>query len=381
MTSEAHGKRPDTYNAAQRGRPTMADVAAHVGVSKALVSIVFRGAPGASAETRQKVLDGAAELGYRPDGFAQGLRRHRSKQLGVLFTVRAPFESELVERIYPAAQALGYRVVLGAMTSGRTEDAAIEELISYRCEALILIAPQADIQRLDVLAGQLPIVELGRRVTTTGVDVVRSDDADGVTQAVEHLVELGHRAIVHVDGGTNPGAAERRQGYHDAMDRHGLAEEIRVLPGDYSEESGAQAAAELLRGDRLPTAIVAGNDQSALGLLDTLLRAGIRIPDDISLVGYDDTRFARLPFVNLTSVRQDAEQMAELAVKAAVARLESTLVDAKEVALTPTLVVRGTTGPPPTTARHPPRPSATTAPSIPSFSVPVPTTTPEEQSR
>src|SRR5262245_59455311 len=119
-------------------RPTMADVARHVGVSRALVSIVFRGVEGASDATRQRVLAAAAELGYRPDSLAQGLRRNRSRSLGVLFSLRRPFEVELVERMYPVAQKLGYQLLLGPFTPGRGQDAVIDELLGYRCGGLIV---------------------------------------------------------------------------------------------------------------------------------------------------------------------------------------------------------------------------------------------------
>jgi len=120
-------------------RPTMADVARHVGVSRALVSIVFRGVEGASEATRQRVLDAAAELGYRPDSLAQGLRRSRTRNLGVLFSLRRPFEVELVEHMYPAVQKLGYHLLLGAFTPARGQDAVIDELLGHRCEGLVVV--------------------------------------------------------------------------------------------------------------------------------------------------------------------------------------------------------------------------------------------------
>ena len=148
----------------------------------------------------------------------------------------------------------------------------------------------------------MPIVEIGRKVNNPAIDVVRDDGARGVREAISHLISLGHRDIVHVDGGALPAAPERRYGYQTAMRKHNLHEKIRILPGDYTEESGVRAAQKLLAEDSLPTAVIAANDESALGLIETLIRAGVDIPSDVSVIGYDDSRLARLPFLNLTTV-------------------------------------------------------------------------------
>lgn len=321
----------------------MADVAQLAGVSRTLVSTIFRDIPGASAKTRERVMSAAEELGYRPDAAAQMLRRNRSGNLGVLFTSRHAFDLEFIEDIYPAAERHGYHLVLGAMTSTRDEYQAVEELLGYHCEALILLGPDLDAEQLNRIAQRVPVVEIARFVDGANVDVIRTDDESGVAQVVEYLVELGHRKILHVDGGRMPSAKDRRSGYETAMRKHGLEEHIRVIGGDYTEESGALAAAEILAEDDRPTAVVAGNDRCALGLLDSLRQAGLDVPADISVVGYDDSRLARLSFVDLTSVRQDVRQMAELAVKAAVERLDGGRKEVQQFVLPPSLAVRSTT--------------------------------------
>jgi len=323
----------------------MRDVAARVGVSQALVSLVFRNARGASSETRERVFRAAAELGYRPDAAAQVLRRSRSRHIGVLFTMRQPFDIDLVEAIYPAADRRGYHVVLGALGPGRDERAAVEELLAYRCEGMILFGPTTQVTDL-ADAVQIPLVAIARRETGDGVDVVRIADERGARLAVDHLVSLGHRAIVHVDGGKQPGSAYRSRGYRQAMRRHGLEAEIRILPGDHTEESGARAARQLMAEEWLPSAIFASNDRCAHGVLGTLLRAGVNIPGDVSMVGFDDSGVARLSFIDLTSVRQDVNRMAEYAVKAIIERLDLGRTASRDIVLDPTLVTRGTTGAP-----------------------------------
>ncbi len=153
-------------------------------------------------------------------------------------------------------------------------------------------------------------------------------------------------AGVYVDGGRGTIPADRRRGYRVAMRRCGLDGQVRVLAGDQTEAAGVRAAEALLAGGPLPTAVVAFNDRSAVGLLDTLTRAGIRVPDQVSVIGYDDSPQSRWAHVELTTVSQEGGQQAERAVTAAVERLEGR-VDAREVVLTPRLVVRATTGPPP----------------------------------
>jgi DNA-binding LacI/PurR family transcriptional regulator len=327
-------------------RPTMRDVAARVGVSQTLVSLVFRNAPGPSAETRERVLRAADELGYRPDTAAQVLRRNRSRHIGVLFTMRQPFDVDLVEAIYPAAERRGYHVVLGPIGAGRDDRQAVEELLAYRSEALILDGTTITAAQLARVADQMPVVDIGRPHTGDSVDVVRVADERGAGLAVDHLVSLGHRSIVHIDGGDLPASAQRRRGYRQAMLRHGLGDEIWILPGAYTEESGAAAVRHILSEEQLPTAIFAANDRCAHGVLDTLTRARIDVPGDISVVGYDDSEIARLSFIDLTTVRQDAALMAERAVQAIIERLDHGRIEAREIVLDPTLVVRGTTGPP-----------------------------------
>ncbi len=323
-------------------QPTMGDVARVAGVSRALVSIVFRNAPGASAQTRDRVLEVARDLGYQPHTAAQGLRRGRSNQLGVAFTPRHPFEVEILEGMYPAAEALGYRLVLSAMTPTRRVETAVEELIGYRSEALILVGLELEDPEALGSALRVPVVRISRHPDSRS-DVVRSDDEKGTRDAVDFLVGLGHRRIVHVDGGSMPGADDRRGGYLDSMRRHGLGDLARVIPGDYTEESGARAATTLLAEPSLPTAVITGNDWCAFGVLSTFARAGVAVPDQVSVVGYDDSRLAQLPFVQLSSVRQDAAMMGEMAVRAAAERLDGRRATPREIILEPRFVPRSTT--------------------------------------
>ena len=330
-------------------RPTLADVAARAGVSTALVSIVMREAPGASAVTRERVLAIADELGYRPDSRARLLRRSRSRLLGVVFGVQHAFHGDMVDGLDAAADRVGYALALSAVTPGRDEERAVGSLLQDRCEALVLLGPQAPAAYLATLAARLPVVVVARAVRHRRVDIVRTDDAAGLEQAVDHLVELGHRRIAHVDGGRAPGAAERRRGYTEALHRHDLGRYALMLPGGLTEDDGAAAARALLElsdDPRAPTAVTVFNDRCATGVLDVLRSAGVAVPADMSVVGFDDSRLARLSHIDLTTIAQDAATMTELAVARAVARLDGTAVGEREQVVPPRLVVRGTTAPP-----------------------------------
>jgi DNA-binding LacI/PurR family transcriptional regulator len=321
----------------------MADVAQRAGVSRALVSQIYRSVPGASAATRERVYAAAAELDYRPDMSARQLRLNRTRSIGVVFTMRHPLEVEIVEHMYPVAAQRGYTLALGGLTPTRPQHQVVDELLNYRCEAIVLIAPDAESADLHELGSRVAAVEIGRSMQGQDFDTVCSANADGARIAVEHLIGLGHEHIAHIDGGHNPGAAERRAGYRAAMDAAGLSDHIDVVAGDYTQEAGIAAAGHVLRS--ATTAVFTGNDQSAVGLAGAVLRAGVAIPEQLSIVGYDDSPTART-FVQLTTINQDSEALARAAVNSVIERLDDGRTDAEQIIIAPRLVTRETTAPP-----------------------------------
>ena len=326
-------------------RPTMQDVANKVGVSKALVSLVFRNAAGPSDQTRQRVFAAAEELGYRVNRTAALMTARRTHHLGMTINIRNSFHAELAEDVVAAADLAGYQVVLGAVTPTHGEAQVIDTLLDFRCEALLLVGPELPTEALTDIGKQVPTVVIGRRLRTSTLDVVRSADARGIGTVVDHLVALGHRRIVHVAGGPGIIAADRRKGYLRAMQRHGLDEHIGVLEGDFTESSGVDAAAELLRSE-LPTAVVCANDRIAVGVVDALRRNNIDVPHQVSVTGYDDSVLARLGHIDLTTVSQQPAEQAAQAVAAAVERLDGERTEARAAVLTPQLLVRTTTAAP-----------------------------------
>lgn len=325
-------------------RVTLEDVASLAGVSRALVSIVIRNAPGASAATRKRVLEAAETLGYRPDVRARLLARSRSRLIGTVFGMvngNIQFSIQLLDGLYAAASRRGYELILSAITDSRDEASAFETLQGFRPDAVIILDPP---NPSPPLAGTLPIVAIGWAVDNPAVDVVRTDDAAGMALAVNHLADRGHRRIVHVDGGEGAVSHARRAGYIAAMTAIGYEEDIRVVSGGETQMDGYVAARTLLDEPKLPTAVIAFNDELAVSVVESLVHAGFRVPQDVSVVGWDNSALSKLPHTRLTSVAQDTVAMSRMAVERAIARIEGTPAEPREVVLRPELMVRATTG-------------------------------------
>jgi DNA-binding LacI/PurR family transcriptional regulator len=327
-------------------KPTIRNVAERAGVSKSLVSLVMRGSPHVSERRRQAVLQAARELGYRPNAVARSLVEGRTRLIGAIVAdLHNPFFAEFLDGLQESLHGAGLRMLVG---SGRWdplfEAEAVEAFLEMRVDGLVLLSVVPE--SLKEAAASVPVVVVGER-DVHGVDIVVDDDELGASLAVDHLVELGHRRIAHIEGARSTTAHYRRAGYEKAMHRHGLAPEIVVEPGDFTEDGGYRAARSLLRRDPRPTAVFAPNDLVATGALSAADELGMRVPADLSIVGYDNTHLAAIRHISLTSVDQPRRDMGRVAAELLTARIGDPSRHARQNLVVPHLVVRSTTGPVP----------------------------------
>ncbi|MGQ0849088.1 MAG: LacI family DNA-binding transcriptional regulator [Actinomycetota bacterium] len=329
-------------------RPTIVDVARRAGVSKSLVSLVMRNSPSVSEEKRQRVLRAASELAYRPNAMARSLVRQRTYVIGVVISdFNNPFFNEIAGGIEEAALAADYRALFNSGDRDPIrEQTALDTLLQLRTDGVVLTGPALNEAAVRKAARETPVVMATRGSRSRLFDSVVSDDIAGARLAIEHLIALGHRRIFHLSGGEGAGARQRRDGYELAMHHHGLHPV--VVEGDYTERTALAIADQLLDGRSLPTAIFAPNDFAAIGLLQALDDRGFRVPDDISVVGYDDTWLAGLARIGLTTVHQDPRRMGATAVSLLLERIDGQRTTARHVVVQPELTIRATTGPAPT---------------------------------
>ena len=325
-------------------RPTLTDVARSAGVSLGQASASINGAAGPSKATRERVLAVAKKIGYRPNQVASALARARSQRIGVAFALSHPFHSDVVECMYDAADARGYELVLSGYAASRSVTRCAESLLDSRCEALVLVGASALTDDLLRTAGPGRIVVVGSAKEVDGIDIVRSAGEAGARLAIDHLIGLGHRRIACVDGGELSGAEYRRTGYLEGMSERGLADAVELIGGGDTYAAG-YAAGQRVAGAR-HTAYVVYNDECAIGLIDALRDGGRRVPEDVSVVGYDNEPAAQLPKIRLTTLSQDSSTIADLAITQAVRAIEEPGSPSEHLVVPPRLIVRATTGSP-----------------------------------
>ncbi|MEM7093004.1 MAG: LacI family DNA-binding transcriptional regulator [Actinomycetota bacterium] len=323
----------------------MDDVAERAGVSRSLVSLVFRNADNVSEHRRRAVLEAAEELGYRTNRLARNLAQGRSMTIGVVIDdLQNPFFSRILDGIEHCLAPSGYQVLLanGARSSERSQT-AITTLAELQVDGLILVGTRGDEAALLSHARSRPTVLIARQTDSDLLDSVRVDELLGSRLAVEHLSSLGHCEIVHIDGGGGASAEERRNGYRAAMAEAGLQGHTEVLRGEFTHEAGSKAAVALAARQQMPSAVFAGNDLIAAGLWVQLERSGVSIPNDLSLVGFDDSSFPGFGETGLTTIRQPAHRIGDRAGELLLERLDGSRSESCHEAIPPTIVERSST--------------------------------------
>ena len=338
----------------QNKRVTITDVARHAGVSVAAVSKVLRNAYGVSPGMQEKVRAAIAELDYRPQAAARGMRG-RTYTIGVLLdNVRNAFFADILDGIQEELRPSEYTVLIGAAGFDPDEQAkTIRSLVDRQMDGLILIAPGTSRAEVLATAAATPTVVIGHHDATDTHDSVVDADDVGAGLVVDHLVALGHRDIALVAApGTKANQWKRTPevvlagGYRAAMERHGLTEHVRVHHAAYSDEGGFKAGMTLLTMERPPTAVMTGADVAALGIYRAAHELGLRIPEDLSLVGYNNTALAALATVQLSSVDQAGHTMGSTAAHLLIERVEGRRDRSMQTTMTPRLVQRSTTAAP-----------------------------------
>jgi len=298
---------------------TIHHVARAAEVSIATVSRVLNGSARVSDETRERVWAAAAELDYWPNSAARSLTTQTANAIGVLLPdLYGEFFSEVIRGIDGAARREKYQVLISSSHADTDEVLAVARSMRGRIDGLVVMAPdEGTSDAIDQITRRFPVVLLNPRFEVNGCRAVSIANFDGAVAAVTHLVDLGHRDIVLVKGPCGNADAEARlRGFHAALETAGLTprEPFEFL-GDFTEASGFRAAQEILRRDRRPDAVFAANDSMAIGVLSAVGQAGVRVPEDVALVGFDDIAIAQYLSPALTTVHVDAFALGDRAVR------------------------------------------------------------------
>lgn len=328
---------------------TIHDVARRSGVSYQTVSRVINNHVSVADQTRARVLAAIEELNYRPSILAKSLVTKRSQLIGmVAYGTEQYGPSQVVQNVERSARSHGYEIILATLSEFKEAEimAATSRLQQFGVDGLVLLTPYDAHDIVKRLGTGLPFIMIDATADVDGT-TVSIDQVEGGIIATEHLISLGHRRILHVSGPNEWSDAELRyQGYLQTLDRHGL-EPLPRYEGDWSPGSGFAAVQKAL-GDRLSfTAVLAGNDQMALGAMRALKGAGLEVPAQVSVVGFDDT--PETPYYDppLTTVVQDFGLLGRKSLEELLRLIEQPQERFRHFVFQPQLVVRGTSAPAP----------------------------------
>jgi LacI family transcriptional regulator len=325
------------------------DVAREAGVSTATVSHVINNTRFVSDEVRARVLEAIERCGYYPNAQARSLASGRSHTLGLVVSdITNPFFPELVKSIEMAAFERGYDLVLANTNydSERTSN-YVRRIIERKVAGVALMTSELDTALIDELARRdvcvvfLDLGSAGEHMSNLVVNY-----AVGIKEAIQHLVGLGHKQIAYISGPVRlRSAAKRREAFRNCMTEMLPDARPVIYEGDFKIEGGRRAAYEIIEGSRSPTAVVAANDLTALGAMQEFRAAGLKIPQDISIIGFDDIAFASLTDPPLTTICLPRTELGRRAVEALMTTIEHPDRQGVEIQIPTYLVLRGSTAP------------------------------------
>ena len=327
---------------------TRADVAERAGTSTAVVSYVINDGPRpVAAETRERVLQAIAELGYRPNRVAQALRGQRSRVIGLIVPdISNPFYSELARIIENHADLLGYTLVLGnSEQNAQRELRYVRTFLDRQVDGLILISGSSSDELMTLFAEiPVPFILLDRRINyAENAFLIATDGVSGAAMATNHLIALGHKSIAAMCGPSRM-PSERAKGYIQAMEKAGL-KPLLFHSGDFDRQSTYDLACEVLRAADRPDAIFATFDLAGISILRAAADCGVSVPGEMAVIAYDDVQESRFTIPRLSTVAQPTSELGHLAAEHLVGLIEGKLERTFGMRLTtPKLIVRESCG-------------------------------------
>jgi LacI family transcriptional regulator len=329
---------------------TMKDIAQELGVSIGTVSKVLRNHPDISPETRDRVRKRMKELNYRPNLAARALVTGRTHTIGLVVPdLVHPFFGEVAAGLSKVLRKKGFSLIISSSDEDLEQEArAIDQLLARRVDALIVASSQSDTGFLEEQSGspKTPIVLIDRRPDRNRLNFVGADDEEIGRMATEHLIDMGCRRIAHIGGPGISTAVGRLAGYRRALEKHGMtADPSYVITREHADEdsdaTGYTAMKQLLAMTRPPDGVFCYNDPTAMGAMQAAIEAGVRIPQELALIGSGNVRYAKFLRVPLSTIDQQSEQIGERAAKLALKLIENkSQGKPTTILLTPKLLVR-----------------------------------------
>lgn len=327
-------------------RITSLDVARQAGVSQSTVSRVFStNSPNVSAKARAKVLQAAAELGYQPNAIARMMSTNRTNIIGIVMAnITSPFYPYVLEKFLQRLQAIERQTLLFTASENQSVDDILPLALSYQVDGLIITSATLSSDMAEQCAQSgTPVILFNRTVQNTTVSAVCADNFAGARLIADVLLDAGHERLAFIAGTPNTSTSqEREKGFFGRLRERGYTKR-QYAHGDYTYESGYEAAKELLSHRNPPDAIFCASDIMAIGALDAIREHGLLIPDDVSVIGFDDLPMSSWGAYQLTTVRQDVDIMIDKAIELLLERIDNPQAPAKIERVTGQLIIRRST--------------------------------------
>jgi DNA-binding LacI/PurR family transcriptional regulator len=337
---------------ASSGRPDIRTIASAANVSIATVSRAMNHVPSVNPEIAKRIWEVIDELGYVPNTQARSLVSGRSRLLGLIVSeITNPFFPELIQGFEDIAVEHGYEILISSTNHDpRRMSHCIRRMLERKVEGVAIMTFGIEKPLLEQLATRnVPLVFIDAAPRRPGISVLKVDYRHGIQQGVDHLAFLGHKSIAFISGPSHLNSAQSRAAaFTESMKQAGLTPKSAwMIEGDHTMEGGIEATKKLLVIKARPTAVMCSNDMTAIGVLHSLYRAGLKVPDDLSVIGFDDIHIAEVTIPPLTTIQMSRTEIARAAVTALRAQVEENSTPKREYNIQTSLILRESTGTPP----------------------------------